>query len=286
MYGKAYLVAALSLVAISALANAEPVDPAQAIAQKFFEASEPKAERPTIEYEMEMLNRARAEKIERRSGPADVHPVVNTSPSQDPSLSPLPATGASQPDTFSLLPKVSAKLAESQPAAAAAPVKTTPVTVLLALDTDDTSVEKAHSPDPIICIDQNCYLSSGFETPAREMPRVDALALRGTSAAKAETCRGKFGCVYRSIAIPENAEIRVVDFGAATRPTDTGYTISPDATCKKANNELECDNALVTHDFRVWIVPEATAKKAGIQLLEDAVAEGLQVQNISRSNDK
>jgi len=69
------VVATLALMGSALPVPAEPIDPAQAIAQKFSEASDPKpapkpaltTERPDLDYELDMLSRARA-KLRRRAG--------------------------------------------------------------------------------------------------------------------------------------------------------------------------------------------------------------------------
>ena len=73
---RALSVATLALMASALSAPADPIDPAQVIAQKFSEASDPKPtsepertpDRPGLDYEMDMLSRARAEEQERQSG--------------------------------------------------------------------------------------------------------------------------------------------------------------------------------------------------------------------------
>src|SRR4029078_3177926 len=80
--GRPYMqLSALSVVATLALMGsalpvpAEAIDPAQAIAEKFSEGSDPKpaqkpaltTERPDLDYELDMLSRARAEELERQS---------------------------------------------------------------------------------------------------------------------------------------------------------------------------------------------------------------------------
>jgi hypothetical protein len=57
-------------------------------------------------------------------------------------------------------------------------------------------------------------------------------------------------------------------------------------TCRKHDDDLVCNNALVTHAFRLWVVPEATAQAIGPSGLEDAVAEGLPDDGEDSTNDK
>ncbi len=51
-------------------------------------------------------------------------------------------------------------------------------TVLLVLDSDDNAGAARVKPDPIICFDQQCWLSNGLEAPAKPMPRSEAVALK------------------------------------------------------------------------------------------------------------
>ncbi len=298
--------ATLALTASAlAAALAEPVDPAQAIAQRFSEASDPKPAsipaRPSLDYEMDMLRRARAEELERQKQGAQkvLTKVAEPAPSvaQAPVAPAAPPTPAAKPQQAPAA-KVVETAVSPTPGPPPAPASDTKagaetagsgdsrVTVLLVLGTDGKDAAFAPKPDPIICLDQRCWVSNGLEAPARPLPRSEAIALKSSAGATSDSCNSKSACVFRDIAVSPDAQIQVVELGESRGVTSNPYSIAADASCRKDDGALVCDNALVTHEFRIWVVPEPTAQAIGAGALEDAVAEGLPADDAQPANDK
>jgi hypothetical protein len=306
-------VATLALVVSALSALAEPVDPAQAIAQKFSEANDPKPaakpERPSLDYEMDMLRRARAEELERENQDAQrpLTKIAQPAPSVAQAAVAPPA-----PPTPEATGRTTQQAAPS-PVSVAKPVETAVnptsvpppppssdtraggesggsgdlrATVLLVLGTDGNDAGFAPKPDPIICLDQRCWVSNGLEAQARPLPRSEAIALKSSAGATSDSCSGKSACVFRDIAISSDAQIQVVELGDSRGVTSNPYSIAADASCRKDDGALVCDNALVTHEFRIWVVPEPMAQSIGAAVLEDAVAEGLPNDDAQPANDK
>jgi hypothetical protein len=297
--------AVLTLLAASPACLADPIDPAQAIAQKFFEADQPAplpplpkpksphaaksdSDGPGLDYEMDMLRRARAEEAERQRDIAATAPIAVAQPAAaaapQPVAEPMP-TPLPEPIARAIEPQVGAPAPIAQPLKTAIAQATEPdtavrasdarATVLLVLDPDDT--DQAHAkPDPIICFDQQCWISNGLDSPAKPMPRSEAIALKTTETATGDSCSGKSGCAFRNVAFHPDSQIQVVEVGESRGVADGAYTVAADTTCRKLDGDLMCNNALVTHAFRMWVVPEATAQQVGPSTLEDAVADGLQ----------
>jgi hypothetical protein len=322
------VVATLALMASALPVLAEPIDPAQVIAQKFSEASDPKPvpkpaltpDRPDLDYELDMLSRARAEELERQSAeemlvkvaapvatsPAITAPAAPTmidktpvaAPSAEPAPAPAPAAPAriaepvapEPPAVAKPAPTVASPPAAPPPAAASDDVDTQSkvqprVTVLLVLDSDGNDAASVVKPDPIICFDQRCWISNGLEAPARPMPRSEALALKSTNTATSDSCSGKSACAFRNIALGPGTQIQVVEVGESRGVADGSYTVAADTSCRKDDGDLVCDNALVTHGYRIWLVPEPTAQAVGPAGLEDAVAEGLPDDDDAQPDD-
>jgi hypothetical protein len=289
------LLVAIAAVTISPLATyAETVDPAQAIAQKFSEASDekpaPPSQRkydgPDKSYEADMLERARAEEHERQLGEA--RQVVAKSADIFSGL-PLPPRPALPPQAAA----PEAKLAALPLKPAAEPPAARPngpgpdassATILLVLDPDGSGL--GFKPDPIICIDDRCWISNGIGLPARAMPRNEAVALQGTDGVTQDSCSGKSGCVYRNVTIDPAARIDVIEVGEGGGASAGAYTVAPDKSCRKEGEALICDNGLATANFHIWAVPETTANEVGVSRLENAVAEGLPEFDVSSANDK
>jgi hypothetical protein len=237
---------------------------------------------------MDMLRRARAEEAERQRDIAATAPIAVAQPAAaaapQPVAEPMP-TPLPEPIARAIEPQVGAPAPIAQPLKTAIAQATEPdtavrasdarATVLLVLDPDDT--DQAHAkPDPIICFDQQCWISNGLDSPAKPMPRSEAIALKTTETATGDSCSGKSGCAFRNVAFHPDSQIQVVEVGESRGVADGAYTVAADTTCRKLDGDLMCNNALVTHAFRMWVVPEATAQQVGPSTLEDAVADGLQ----------
>ena len=305
--------AVLTVLAAAPALLAGPVDPAQAIAQKFLEADQappqprakPKPPRvakaaPTasgVDYEMDMLQRARAEEAERREEISTPAPLVIAQPAPAAAPEPIaepPPTKPSEPERAAK-PNAAVEPVTPKPPQTADTKTTTETdgvaappgmraTVLLVLDPDDSNQANVKS-DPIICFDQQCWISNGLDSPAKPIPRSEAIALKTTETPTGDSCSGKSACAFRNVAVHPETQIQVVEVGESRGVADGAYTITADATCRKLNGNLTCDNALVTHAFRMWVVPEKTAQQVGAPALEDAVADGLQDNNDDNSAD-
>jgi hypothetical protein len=262
---RAFWVAALMLTIVPPALPAEPIDPdpAQIIAQKFSEASEPQPApnpaAPDLDYELDMLRRARAEQLQFEHQDTAVQQPVEAIKVV------APAPVASPAPTAPIKPAIDQR---------AEPVSQPRTTVLLVLD-ERNSPTGAAKPDPIICFGQTCWISNGIEDPAHPMPRTEALALKSTRQAASDSCRGKSGCVFRNVAVGRDARIEVFEIGEGRVSPDGAFTVSADATCRNDDGDLFCDAPLITQDYRLWIVPETTAQAIGSAALEEAVADGL-----------
>lgn len=343
---RTYLWVAVATLSFGLAGGAYAQNAAQAIAQKFSEADKPKsAERPSLDYEMDMLRRARAEEAEREKHAkpiAATAPAVAPAPSS-PAAQPAAATTAASPsqaaapskaqeqkappasvekflETEAPAPPQSSKPAEppvtaspapaaaspspprevttakasdeSAKAAAPAPVAELPAlaspdggraTVLLSLATDSPAA--AH-PDPIICLGATCWLSNGIKAAAKPILRAQVLALQSTQMASDDSCHGKSACVYRNVTIPDGAVLEVIEVGHPNDPTIGGYSIDADKSCRLDEGDLICNNPLETRDYRLWIVPEATATSVGPAALESAVADDLEGDDTVSASDK
>jgi len=306
MRATAVISAVLTVLAASPASLANPVDPAQAIAQKFIEADQVAPARPRtkpkslpiaksapaapgLDYEMDMLQRARVEDSERRKEIITPAPLLIAQPASaaapEPIAEPAPAKPIEpEPEPASKSNAAAEPVAPRPPQAAvtkptaetdsAAASPNARATVLLVLDPDDSNQANVKS-DPIICFDQQCWISNGLDSPARSIPRSEAIALKTTETPTGDSCSGKSGCAFRNVAFHPETQIQVVEVGESRGVADGAYTVALDTTCRKLNGDLTCDNALVTHAFRLWVVPEKTAQQVGPPVLEDAVAEGL-----------
>lgn len=287
---KVLLAVSVAVTVCSVAAHADTVDPAQAIAQKF---SEPNTEpqersfaRPGSDYETDMLARAKAEELERKQQEARTTAIKPAVPEPPMQISPPPAPPSPPAKLAALPPKAIEDPPRPSPEIEAAPTLPTraAATVLLVLDPDGAGL--GIKPDPILCIDNTCWLSNGFGAPARSLPRNQAVALSGTGDMTAESCSGKSGCVYRNVIIDPTHRIDVIEVGEGGGASAGAYTVAADRSCHVDGDSLSCTNGLATQNFRIWVVPEAQAEAAGAVRLENTLAEGLPEIDVSSANDK
>ena len=301
---------------------AEPPNAAHAIAQKFAEQSKQvKTERPPIDYEMEMLRRARAEQAAAKEVAAPALPDKTAAPVPPvatpvavPPAAVTPAPPPSLPATSpALLQSTPAKTAESTQPTAVTPAPKTEVqakvetntvepvrgpettgvpaaraSLLLALESGGASSKggASQSFDPMICMGDTCYVSAGFEADAVKLAKSDALKLKSTSDASSDSCKGKVACVFRNIQVTKGTQIQVVEMGSASHDPIHASDLQLDPSCKMSDGDLSCDNPIATTDYRIWVVPEETAHAAGVQELEEALADGLPHIDVARATDK
>ncbi|NOT72719.1 MAG: hypothetical protein HOP09_16015 [Hyphomicrobium sp.] len=184
-----------------------------------------------------------------------------------------------------------AKPAGPTPAAAPAIAASGPASrasILLALETSGASSKSGTSPsfDPIVCMGEVCFVSAGLNADAVKLSKGDALKLKTTTEASPDACKDKVACVFRNVAIPAGAQLNVIELGSASHDPSRTSDAAPDTTCKVSDSSLMCDNPIATADFRIWVVPEETARSAGVQAIEDVVADGLPHVDVARSTDK
>jgi hypothetical protein len=293
-----------------------------------------RAERPSLDYEIEMLRQARAEQsTEKPATPAAPNagktetlpfagapiaaaakmthveaPVAVTPVAPAPAVVPaapvktaetttipaaVPTPPAAAPAPAAAAPEVQAK-AETKPIekpAEAVQVAAPPAahaSLLLALETGGGASKTTSAPtyDPMICLNDTCFVSAGLNADAVKLSKIDALKLKTTSEASPDSCKGKVGCVFRNVAVPAGAQVQVVELSSANHETVGATAIQVDTTCKMTDGDLNCENPILTTDYRIWVVPEDAAKSAGVPAIEEAVADGLPHLDVARATDK
>ncbi len=181
------------------------------------------------------------------------------------------------------------KPAEPARADVATPGPTTPATLLLALETHSSTAKgsaAAASFDPVICLNDSCFISGGLQADAIKIAKSDAIKLKSTDEASPASCKGMIACVFRNVAVPPGAQIQLIELGSATHEAARASDLKLDKTCRVSDGDLACDEPIATPDFKVWVVPEETARTAGVQAIEEAVADGLPHVDVARSTDK
>lgn len=297
-----------SVVLLTSPSLGQPADPAHALAQKF--AEEPKRKTPPSavpspapgtaptlgDDEAEMLRAARAEaEARRKSEQTAIARPAQPVRIEAPAVSP-PAPTAPQRIEIKVRAQVphlsiAAQSNETKPATPPAPAaapgsaaKATALIVLLHGANDPASLPK--SPDPILCLGDDCYVSTGAATDARLVSRTDALSTKNVITDGAGACKGKDRCAYRGITLKTGAALQIVDLGLVHHDRREPVEANIDASCKMDEGDLVCDHPVNAADYRIWLVPEQVASGAGADKLDAALADDLPEENIVRDDDK
>lgn len=268
----------------------------------------PPTSRPSLDYEIDMLRRARAEaaelKLPASAQPALVKPVAQKTPDDAigvaspaaagiaPAAPVSPTQAVTPPSVTPPTPAASPVKVEAKavaPAATAAPViapDNAPHATLLVVLDPPKAAKPSTPPDPILCFGDNCFMSLGFESGAMAIKKADALKLKTTEEAKAGMCMSKSACVYRDVPIAQGAQAEIIDLANRDAATSGANDIVIDGTCAVEDGELGCDKPISSIDHRIWVVPEAVARTAGANVLDQAIADGLLEQDQAAATDK
>lgn len=138
--------------------------------------------------------------------------------------------------------------------------------------------------DPVICVDDSCYVSNGPEAAAAPMPPRRALGfLRTWSGARAGACNHSLGCVFRDVELgPQSSWIQPVDMRLVRHDRREAQRVEGPSDCSWTRGRLACTRAIRSHDYVIWIVPESLAQIAGPDSLMRALEEGLVEQETAR----
>ena len=170
----------------------------------------------------------------------------------------------------------------SEPAVPKAPeverqIKHQRVAVLLSMQPGRRSSRRfERTAEPIICLETRCFIGAGAEQRAVEMPRRRALGPSNAVASRAGACRHMPRCVFRSVPLsPSQAWLQPVDLGWVRHDRREPVAIAADPTCRVVKQRLSCERAISGPDYRLWLVPESVARRAGSELLRQALESGL-----------
>ena len=164
------------------------------------------------------------------------------------------------------------------PARGPARLSGTQVTVLLILEPGTYGIRRRgpRIADPILCVPEGCYISTGPDRPAEFMPGRMAFRFGNTFGARAGACRGSLGCVFRDVELGSlPGYLQPVDLHILKHDRREVHTVLNDSGCRTAPGQLVCTHGVQAEDYTMWIVPESLAAAAGPAALERAVADGL-----------
>ncbi|MDX2202352.1 MAG: hypothetical protein NW223_06370 [Hyphomicrobiaceae bacterium] len=151
------------------------------------------------------------------------------------------------------------------------------VAVLLIMAPGNKGIRRHNkTADPVLCVNDGCYLSSGPDLPARLLPARRVLGFAGVFGERAAACRNHLGCVFRGIAVSEVPLIvQPIDMRVVKHDRRRMQAIEADSACSAEGGRLVCTRGIYAEDYAMWVVPESLARAVGPEGLERALAQGL-----------
>ncbi len=137
---------------------------------------------------------------------------------------------------------------------------------------------RPRAPDPILCVEYGCYISTGAQAPATFMTFSQATGPFGRIGRGAGACSNTDVCVFRSIdlGVAGSTPVQPVDLRFARPDRKYLRDVVADTSCRMISGRLSCSRPVRTEDYTMWVVPERIAANIGPEALSEATAARLQ----------
>ncbi len=172
---------------------------------------------------------------------------------------------------------------EPAPAARAAEstASSTRATILIVMTPGNRGIRRWNkNADPMLCVEENCYISRGEEKPADRISRNKGFGPGIALGKRAGACSNQLACVFRDVDLGgSRAWMQPVDLRILRHDRRESRMVAADQTCAIERGRLNCRQTVESDDYRAWIVPEAVAREAGPAALHDALSMGLGVSH-------
>jgi len=151
------------------------------------------------------------------------------------------------------------------------------VTILLVMEAGTRGIRRHDkTADPVLCFADRCYISKGPARDAARKSRWKTLGTFNTLGRRAGACNDSLACVFRNIDLGAGSRrLQPIDLRLIRHDRREARDVSADGSCSLEFGEIVCANPIATESYRLWIVPEALARKAGAGALAQAIREGL-----------
>jgi colicin import membrane protein len=151
-------------------------------------------------------------------------------------------------------------------------------TILIVMEPGTKGIRRFNkSADPILCVRDGCYISEGAAQPAQLASRGRALGIGNTWGRRAGACQHSLGCTFRGVDLAGSGGfVQPVDMKVMVHDRRESQIITADSDCRLENGRIACRRPVTSNGYRMWIVPEELAERAGGGVLEAAVRSGLQ----------
>lgn len=162
------------------------------------------------------------------------------------------------------------------------------VAVLLMMTAGNKGIRRWNkSADPMLCVAEVCYVSTGPGLAAKRLPRSTAFGPGVALGSRAGACNNSLGCVFRDVDLEAaSALVQPIDLRIVRHDRREASEARADDTCAVAGGKLECRSGVTSSTWRAWIVPEDIAARAGAASLEAALASGLPVSEARVRGDR
>ena len=216
---------------------------------------------------VEAANNARAEPPRTEAAAAPTPPAPATTPARGNEIT----TASAQPARLGM--------AETRPQPATTRAQSNLYTVLLVMAPGRRGIRRFNpTGDPVLCTGEGCYVSGGFDAPARFMGGRKALNFANTFGGRAGACQHSLGCVFRHVEIDPArgpAFLQPVDLHVLRHDRREAQLISSDSNCRAVPGRIACAQGIDAGNYALWIVPEHLAELAGPTGLAVALEHGL-----------
>ena len=151
-------------------------------------------------------------------------------------------------------------------------------TVLMVMTPSESrSPNPERAADPILCVADGCYVSSGAQAPAVFLSFGQSMGLAGRIGRGAGACNHSRVCVFRNVDVGlATAPVQPVDLKLVRHDRRELREVKIDTSCKVISGHLSCSRPVRTASYTLWIVPEQVAREIGPEMLSGAVETGLQ----------
>lgn len=149
--------------------------------------------------------------------------------------------------------------------------------VLLVMEPGNKGIRRHNkTADPVLCMDQGCYVSNGTAAAASLLPQRKALGIGRTLGERAGACQNSLGCVFRNVEIAGFPNyVQPVDMRVVRHDRREAVTVGSGSECALVRDQLQCRKPIRSGDYVIWLVPEHLAAAAGEAILQRALNDGL-----------
>ncbi len=150
-------------------------------------------------------------------------------------------------------------------------------TIMIVMEPGNKGIRRFEkTADPVLCVKDGCYVSEGSGKPALLKARNLVLGFTNTLGARAGACQRSLGCTFRGVDLAGSGGfVQPVDMKVLAHDRRESQIIDVDSDCRIEGMRLVCRRPVTAGSYRLWVVPEALADRAGNAALERALREGL-----------